>query len=271
MSWFGMGSQAEEADSAEGEEDTAASVWDFASGALSKLKDQTAKAIETTKKDFNEFGSALNTETKDMDMSTAALMAGVGTSDVLCVENEEENKEKPKAALGGGDEGDQIDKGPGMMDRADQLGDQLEEGLEQLSSKLEKVGDTMWAALPSVFGALGPTLPSKEGSPSSGGGSSSSFTSELKRLQSDKGTFLKDAAPEDSAAFDVLMTDFTDRYEEFWSNEIISLLVDASVRKLYDELVPSEVSEELFWCRYVFKRRALEDKESSWSPVACFW
>lgn len=221
-------------------------------GALNTLKEKSLSAIETTKKDFSEFGSAFSNETKEIREEVKEALKAV-------TESEPAEEDAPEAERSQGTESAQQPSGPGALARAEE---KLTDNLEKLSQEVEHLAEKVWGGavtlLPTIFGMTSSTDdPVTEASEQKG---RLTQDQELKALQANSLTFTGPIEPENTEAFEKLTQDFSDRYETFWEGEVTSMLANPLLRAHYDQLVPETLSEDAFWCNYLFRKQALELK-----------
>lgn len=221
-------------------------------GALNTLKEKSLSAIETTKKDFSEFGSAFSNETKEIREEVKEALKAV-------TESEPAEEDAPDAERSQGTETTQQPSGPGALARAEE---KLTDNLEKLSQEVEHLAEKVWGGavtlLPTIFGMTSSTDdPVTEASEQKG---RLTQDQELKALQANSLTFTGPIEPENTEAFEKLTQDFSDRYETFWEGEVTSMLANPLLRAHYDQLVPETLSEDAFWCNYLFRKQALELK-----------
>lgn len=82
------------------------------------------------------------------------------------------------------------------------------------------------------------------------------YLNELRSLQTNQATYLTD--PSDEATFADFQTSFdSDSYKSVISDLLIE---NAQMRLLYSQLVPAQMSNNLFWSRYFFKVNQLEEE-----------
>jgi len=233
--------------------DAGESLWGFASKFAATVKEKSNQFSDAIKKDMNEFSSALTQETSEVKKEIQELKEQRRVAWEAEVKARRDRGEK------------EPDFEEWLDSQLDQLGKNVEEGLGQVAQNLEKAtGKVMNSALtilPAVFGMTG-----EDGEPlgsiSAGGSSSvSTFQQELDLLQCDKTTYTSDPGEEYSVAFQAVRKDFQERNETFWSEEVTKFLTVEAVAQLYDQLVPDSVAEEDFWCRYIFYRQCLQERD----------
>lgn len=82
------------------------------------------------------------------------------------------------------------------------------------------------------------------------------YLNELKSLQSNQNTYLVD--PNDETQFNEFKNTFD---SDSYKSVISDLLIDNSaMRLLYSQLVPAQISNNLFWARYFYKVNQLEEE-----------
>ena len=87
----------------------------------------------------------------------------------------------------------------------------------------------------------------------------------IQNLQSSDDTYLTEPArPE----FEDWLKDFLDKIETK-KEEMTEILIEAPlVRRKYNELVPKDVSHNIFWARYLFRRKIIEEKHARAEEIA---
>lgn len=237
--------------------------WGFANGAISSIK----ASSESLGKELNEFSQQLTKETSEIQKELAEKKRK---------REEEEVEEQPEEEVVTGYESeDGLEANndlDGLGDNIEHglhgINDALENGLDTLATKLEDISGSIWSSIGGVL--ADPSLVSNTDT-SANAPEKDELEGALRKLQASVNTYTTEpvlSTPEEAEKYKILQRDFNERYEEFWSNEIISLLTNSTVRQLYDKLVPDEVSEELFWCRFVFRQQTLEAREKRRKELA---
>ena len=87
----------------------------------------------------------------------------------------------------------------------------------------------------------------------------------IQNLQSSDDTYLTEPVrPE----FEDWLKDFLDKIETK-KEEMTEILIEAPlVRRKYNELVPKDVSHNIFWARYLFRRKIIEEKHARAEEIA---
>ena len=87
----------------------------------------------------------------------------------------------------------------------------------------------------------------------------------IQNLQSSDDTYLTDPI---RSEFEGWLKDFLDKIETK-KEEMTEILIEAPlVRRKYNELVPKDVSHNIFWARYLFRRKIIEEKHARAEEIA---
>ena len=87
----------------------------------------------------------------------------------------------------------------------------------------------------------------------------------IQNLQSSDDTYLTEPV---RSEFEDWLKDFLDKIETK-KEEMTEILIEAPlVRRKYNELVPKDVSHNIFWARYLFRRKIIEEKHARAEEIA---
>ena len=87
----------------------------------------------------------------------------------------------------------------------------------------------------------------------------------IQNLQSSDDTYLTEPI---RSEFEDWLKDFLDKIETK-KEEMTEILIEAPlVRRKYNELVPKDVSHNIFWARYLFRRKIIEEKHARAEEIA---
>ena len=87
----------------------------------------------------------------------------------------------------------------------------------------------------------------------------------IQNLQSSDDTYLTEPV---RSEFEEWLKDFLDKIETK-KEEMTEILIEAPlVRRKYNELVPKDVSHNIFWARYLFRRKIIEEKHARAEEIA---
>eukprot|EP00736_Rhodelphis_marinus_P002279 Rmarinus@m.27431 len=237
MSWFFDVSQnASDAKSSE-EKSPTGSFWDT-------VKRISTDVVDAYKEDINEFTSTITGDTKQFaeQIRKDAIKRGASDSSVRQSTEGSEEAGNPQVPT----DSTPNEQSPDMLMR-------VTKKMDRLSNKIDTIGQKFMSQLSAL--ALGPEE-ADEADPTDRTDpqmldeiiKGKILQDRISALRANPNTFLE--PPEDSKAFDTFMESF---HIDSKDNDILAIMrEDPPMAKLYDRIVPSGVSRQLFWGRYFF-------------------
>ena len=256
-------------------------LWGFAAAAFTTIKSTSTSLVETAVHEISEFSHALNEETRELMEERRKLAEQEKKQKAQDDRLRQLRIEAEKASAEAREAKDALDNGHHSAPESPVENDPEHEGTFEFEEKLingvvdvsKKIGDVG----SSLWGKTAALLPTSFAIPALGGGNDDSdeetddekarmfeYLQEkkerLKELQEDQRVYTKD--PSDTKGYERFKAVFVPSFDLVQRVKMEKVLeTQPLVKAQYEELVPSIVKEEVFWCRYVYSVKVLDRQE----------